>query len=266
MIIVSQLLNNYYQIRLSSLPYRKKVFKLALDNKLRQTKMGKVLLRNVNVFMAAHPELHSEILAMLDNKNYQEIFWASDLGYTWYESNFRTANVYFEFAKQEILKKHCESILDIGCGWGEFCASSSLIPGVKKVTGIDISDKIIEIARNKNKNAKVTYENKSIFEVSEKYDMITIFGAPDYINPPEFIDVIEKTLELFNKEIVIVNSMRKVPFEECLKLENAVEVKRYDTGYIQPLNYILEGLKQKHGVKFEITKYGIDSQMAVIYK
>lgn len=266
MIIVSQLLNTYYKLRLGSPAYRKKVFTLALQSKLRESRLGKVLIRNINDYMAAHPEVHAEAESFMNEMDYQKTFWSTDLGYIWFESNFRTSSIYFDYALEEILKNKCRSILDIGCGWGEFCAQCAVIQDVIKVTGIDISEEIIKNAQQKNPDTKAQYFCKTIFDIDESYDMITSFGAPDYIPPPDFVRVLEKSLSLLNKEMIILNSLRGILMEDCLKLDKAIEVKRYDSGYVHPLQYILQGMKNKYAFEFEIKKFSKDSQLAIIRK
>jgi SAM-dependent methyltransferase len=253
-------------MRLSGKGYREDIFKKALSCELRQSRMGRIVIRNLNEIMAAQPELHSEFKDVMGNRDYQEAFWASDLGYLWYEANFGAQNTYFEFAKKEITEKGYSSVLDVGCGWGEFCSQCAKLSNVTRVTGIDISEKIIKIAKEKSSGDKIRYSHSTINEESEPSDMITLFGSADYIPPTEFAGIVEKAIQLANREVIIVNSLRKLPIERALTLTEAVEVKRYDTGYVQPINTLLHKLHEKHKFNYKVEKYGRDSQMAVITK
>lgn len=266
MIIVSQLLDTYYRIRLHSRKFRERAFKHAINNELRHSRSGRILIRNINHVMKQNPSFHNEVIALLNGKDYQEIFWESDLGYGWFEGNFGISNDYFEFAKKEIADKKYETLLDVGCGWGEFCRQCAAINCLKKITGIDISEKIINEAQQKSTGAKISYQHKTIFDITEKSDIITMFGSPDYMSPPDFIEVVKKALSLYNKEIVMLNSLRGVPFEDAFNSNTAKEIRRYDLGYVHPMNYILKGLCDKEKFNFKVIKYSKDAQMAIIFK
>lgn len=79
-----------------------------------------------------------------------------------------------------------DKVLDIGCGTGII---TGLIFDITKtkVTGIDLSDKMIEIAKNKYKNNKeIEFINEDFynFKGNEKVDEIIIFNAY-----PHFLDL-----------------------------------------------------------------------------
>lgn len=49
-------------------------------------------------------------------------------------------------------------VLDLGCGSGERCMDY-IKRGASDVTGIDISEKMLAVARNENSDKKITYFN-----------------------------------------------------------------------------------------------------------
>jgi SAM-dependent methyltransferase len=78
---------------------------------------------------------------------------------------------------------HNKSVLDIGCGYGENCIQFLKL-GAAKVTGLDISAKMLEIARNENSFPNIQYINKSMTdldEITEKFDVVFSSLAVHYI-------------------------------------------------------------------------------------
>ncbi|MHB8262057.1 MAG: class I SAM-dependent methyltransferase [Bacteroidia bacterium] len=214
--------------------------------------------------MAKNNQYHDEFAEFLNGKDYQQAFWESDLGYLWYQGNLQQQNKYFELALRTINENKYISHLDVGCGWGELTSKVSELSFVKKVLGIDISESIIAKAKELNKNIKAIYQCVDVVNVTDKFDVITLFGSTDYITPDMFLNVLKKIILLANKEVIIVNSLRKIKFEDSLKLTKAIEIRRYDTGYVHPINYILDKLKQSNSFTYEIIKFGLDSALTVI--
>lgn len=243
-----------------------KMYTRALEKKLRVSKMGRIILRNMGEVMAANPGFHEEFAAMQQNGNYQKMFWESDLGFLWYEGNLNAKNDYFDLVKKEIHLHDCKTVLDVGCGWGRFCAEVSQMKQVLKVVGIDISKDIIQQAKEKHQHTSVVFKCQDVLEETEPYDLITLFGSTDYIPPSVFEKVIAHIVTNANKEVVLVNSLRNIPFEKALQLERAIEIRRYDNGYVQPLQYLLKKLQQQLTFRFEIRKFGKDSALVIILK
>ena len=79
------------------------------------------------------------------------------------------------------ISKNPKTLIDIGCGQGEFCRiiSSSGI----KVLGVDLSEKQIEIASSKGIDTKCI----DIKDINEKYDCATaVFDVVNYL-PKDYI-------------------------------------------------------------------------------
>ena len=68
------------------------------------------------------------------------------------------------------------------------------------------------------------------------------------------------------KEIILVNSLRNIDFDSALLLTQAQEIKRYDTGFVQPLKHIAEQLKAKFAFQYTLEKAGRDSMVLRIFK
>lgn len=74
-------------------------------------------------------------------------------------------------------------ILDLGCGSGERCMDY-IKSGAAKVTGIDISEKMLEVAKSKNSDPKITYIRmpmEDIGELTETFDVAISSLAFHYV-------------------------------------------------------------------------------------
>jgi len=265
MIFISPILDSYFRFRLKNSSYRSKVYDKAMRKELRASKIGHIILRNLGDAMTENISYHKEFATLFGEENYQKNFWESDLGYLWYEGNLNAQNKYFEFAIAEIRKNNLESVLDVGCGWGRFC-NDVVLAGVKNCKGIDISEDIILKAKEKFPNSAAVFEHKDVLQETGNYDLITLFGSTDYIPPTIYGKVLEHILIHANKEIIIVNSLRGIPLDKAMEIERALEVKRYDDGYLQATNYLLKNLQKKYSFSFGINKFGADSLMTIISK
>ena len=75
-----------------------------------------------------------------------------------------------------------KDILDIGCGTGEL--SSRLAQTADSVLGIDISQRMLDIAKKKNTSANILYERlsmESIGSLGKKFDMAVSSLAFHYV-------------------------------------------------------------------------------------
>lgn len=266
MIIVSDILNLWYRSRLKSAAYRKQMFVRALNNELRDSRMGHALLRNVNEQMATNPGWHDEFREVLGEKEYNEAFWESDLGYLWYQGNLNRQNEYFGYTIAEIQKHGHKTHMDVGCGWGELTIRVSKLNGVTEAVGIDIAEKVIRRAKELADGTEATFVHLDVLECEEKFDLVTILGSTDYIPGNLFEQVLRKMLELAKKELIIVNSLRAVPFDEAMELTESKQTFRYDVGSVHPINHCLKQWQKEYGYTFEIVKFGQDSTLTTIVK
>lgn len=94
---------------------------------------------------------------------------------------------------------HNKSVLDIGCGYGENCVQFLKL-GATKVTGLDISEKMLEIAKNENSSPNILYVNKSMTdlnEITEKFDVVFSSLAVHYIE--DFDKLVKDIYNLLNQ-------------------------------------------------------------------
>ena len=65
-------------------------------------------------------------------------------------------------------------VLDLGCGYGENCADF-VRAGAEKVVGVDLSEKMLAVARSDNDDAKITFLRMDISDIDRldgKFDLI----------------------------------------------------------------------------------------------
>lgn len=76
-----------------------------------------------------------------------------------------------------------KSVLDLGCGYGHNCLDF-VNRGAEKVAGIDISEKMLSVAREESSHGKIEYRNMSMTDISnlnEKFDFIYSSLAFHYV-------------------------------------------------------------------------------------
>ena len=76
-----------------------------------------------------------------------------------------------------------KTILDLGCGYGHNCIDF-VYRGADKVIGIDISEKMLAVAKKESANDKIEYRNMSMTDISkldERFDFIYSSLAFHYV-------------------------------------------------------------------------------------
>lgn len=129
-------------------------------------------------------------------------------GYKKIRENEANANDLFEiptlFSMLPDLKG--KSVLDLGCGFGEHC-TRFVASGAEKVVGIDISERMLEVARKENGAPEITYLNmpmEDISQLSEHFDVVVSSLALHYVE--DFADVIRNVYDLLEKGGVFIFS------------------------------------------------------------
>jgi 2-polyprenyl-3-methyl-5-hydroxy-6-metoxy-1,4-benzoquinol methylase len=89
-----------------------------------------------------------------------------------------------------------KKILDLGCGSGERC-KDYIARGAEKVVGVDISEKMLEVARRENSNPNITYINMPMEDIGcieESFDVVISSLAFHYVE--DFQGVVENVYSL----------------------------------------------------------------------
>jgi len=109
-------------------------------------------------------------------------------------------------------KLEFDSLLDVGCGRGEFLRQIKTLFPDSKVMGIDLSPLMVETTQSKGIDAQCI----DICKLNQKFQIITaVFDMVNYLNPKEiknFMKCIENTLEDNGHFICDINSL--YAFEE----------------------------------------------------
>lgn len=90
-------------------------------------------------------------------------------------------------------------VLDLGCGYGEHC-KLFVDRGAKRVLGIDISQKMLEIAKAENSDPKIEYRNlpmENVSSISEAFDVAVSSLALHYVE--DFAGVVKSVYHLLDQ-------------------------------------------------------------------
>ena len=183
-----------------------------------------------------------------------EIFFE---GYKKIRDNEVNANNLFEipalFSMMPELKG--KRVLDLGCGFGEHCRRF-VDYGAEKVVGIDISEKMLEVARNENSDPKITYINMPIEEIAqlnERFDVVVSSLAFHYVE--DFAGVIRNVYDTLAAEGVFLFSQEN-PLCTCHSGEN--RWTRDENGnklYLNLADYGVEGERESVWFVDNVKKY-----------
>ncbi|MCR5319461.1 MAG: class I SAM-dependent methyltransferase [Treponema sp.] len=150
-------------------------------------------------------------------------------GYQKIRENKVNANILFEKPALFSLLPELKDlkILDLGCGYGENC-KEFVKRGAAKVTGIDLSKKMLRIARLENSAPNIDFLNIPIEDIScldEKYDLIVSSLALHYVQ--DFDSVCKNVHNLLNEKGLFVFSQEN-PLNTCFtKGDRRARAKRY---------------------------------------
>ena len=142
-----------------------------------------------------------------------EIFFE---GYKSIRQKKENANILFEkpalFSLLPDLKG--KRILDLGCGYGENCIEFVKM-GASRVVGVDISKKMLEVAKKENPSPKITYLNipmEEIGSIQAKFDLIVSSLALHYVE--NFQEICKLVYNLLDKKGHFIFSQEN-PINTC---------------------------------------------------
>ena len=107
-----------------------------------------------------------------------------------------------------------KTVLDLGCGYGEHCIRF-VEEGAKRVVGIDISQKMLAIAKAENAHQNILYLNmpmENIGELQKRFDIIVSSLAFHYVEDCRAL--INNIYRLLNDGGVLLFSQEH-PFNTC---------------------------------------------------
>jgi ubiquinone/menaquinone biosynthesis C-methylase UbiE len=134
-------------------------------------------------------------------------YW--DNRYTYHSDHHSDQNstISIDFLKQAdnaILERlqDSKSILEIGCGTGEFCELIKKKFNTISVTGIDVSDPAIEICKKKYPDINFYVADASVYNFESKYDIIISSNTLEHFKDPYV--VIDRAIKFSNYFLAIV--------------------------------------------------------------
>lgn len=138
-----------------------------------------------------------------------------EMANVWDERESRNQEWLSTFVKKNIPLKKGMKVLDLGCGTGIISEIVYQITKIK-VEAIDISSKMIKIAKEKHNPNHINFSNENFYDIERSnFDMIICFNAY-----PHFTDIDtfkNKTLETLNDHgyLVIIHSLSREKLSKC---------------------------------------------------
>ena len=147
-------------------------------------------------------------------------------------------------------------VLDLGCGYGEHCISF-IQKGADRVVGIDISEKMLEVAKAENSNLKIEYRLmpiEDIDQITEKFDVVISSLALHYVE--DFEGVVRNVNCLLTPGGKFIFSQEH-PFNTChstgdrwTRDENGekihINLKNYGIEKENESTWFVDGIKKYH--------------------
>lgn len=178
-------------------------------------------------------------------------------GYSKIRENENNANNMFEkpalFSLLPKLKN--KTVLDLGCGYGEHCIHF-VEEGAKRVVGIDISQKMLDIAKGENAHQNISYLNmpmEDIGELQERFDIVVSSLAFHYVE--DFKALINNIYRLLNDGGVLVFSQEH-PINTCFS--NGSRWTKDENGnklFANISNYSVDGERESTWFIDKVKKY-----------
>ena len=146
----------------------------------------------------------------------------------------------YKYVIEEIQKKKFNKILDVGCGTGEIL--NTIATDKNNYYGIDLSEKMVNIAKGKNNSKNITYLVGDAeflpFEDSTFDIIICVESFHHYPNPNA---VIKEFYRVLNNggTLIICDMYRKAPLRQfynfLMKIVNTGDVKIYTKNEISKI-------------------------------
>lgn len=148
-----------------------------------------------------------------------------------------------------------KSVLDLGCGYGENCIRF-LELGARKVTGLDISAKMLEVARNENSSPRIEYINKSMTDlddITDKFDVVFSSLAVHYIE--DFDKLARDVYRLLNPGGYFIFSQEHPLTTALLNADYWTRNSENDIIHYNLTTYTVEGERKVAWLVDGVTKY-----------
>lgn len=148
-----------------------------------------------------------------------------------------------------------KKVLDLGCGFGEHCVLYKN-KGAKSVLGIDISSKMLDIARQNNNLLGIEYKLlaiENINKIDEKFDIIISSLAFHYIE--DFQSVADEAYRILNNGGYLIFSQEH-PLNTCFEYgERWTKDENGKKIYANISNYSIDGKRESKWFVDGVVKY-----------
>ena len=148
------------------------------------------------------------------------------------------------------------SVLDLGCGFGEHCVEF-VNKGASKVVGIDISEKMLEVAKKEHSNPAITYMRlpiEDIEEVEGKFDVVISSLAFHYVE--DFEGVVKKIYDKLDTDGSFIFSQENpIGTTYCGGIPRWTKDENGKKIYANLANYAREGERESEWFVEGIKKY-----------
>lgn len=145
-------------------------------------------------------------------------------------------------------------VLDLGCGYGWHCIYA-LEHGARAVTGIDLSEKMLEVAREKTSGRQATYLRMAIEDMAfgeDSFDIVISSLAFHYVK--SFEEIAKKTNACLVKGGAFVFSVEH-PVFTAYGTQDWYYGENGDILHFPVDNYFYEGERKANFLGEEVTKY-----------
>ena len=178
-------------------------------------------------------------------------------GYKGIRENKVNANNLFEIPALFSMLPDLEGkrVLDLGCGFGEHCMKF-VEQGAQKVVGLDISEKMLEVAKVENCHDKIQYINmpmENLAQLQERFDVVVSSLAFHYVE--DFEGVVKNIHNLLDDNGIFVFSQEN-PL--CTSHTGGDRWTRDENGnklHVNLANYGIEGERETVWFVGNVKKY-----------
>jgi len=184
----------------------------------------------------------------------------NDIFFNSYISMRKTGVTYNDFVEQPAIKSTISSlyektVLDLGCGNGQF-SKYCVDNGALKVTAVDISKNMIELAKKENNHDKIEYICTPIEDLevkNQKFDIIISSLMVHYIE--DYTRLIEKIVSLLNTNGEFIFSTEHPIVTARKEMNNWIIDEDGNKLHWGLDNYQEEGKREEHWYIEGVVKY-----------